>query len=87
MGTGGVGAGCSHTPQRQTPQCWSPGDKTKVISHVLCNNSTPCHSTSQESEYYRVIELDGSDVVLGQGDAAILRMDEQESLREENDFP
>lgn len=62
-------------------------NKTGFISHILGNNSTPCRSTSQECDYYRIVELDGSDVVPGQGDAAILRMDEQESLREENDFP
>lgn len=59
----------------------------QLFSRVPGNNSTACHGTSQESEYYHVIELDGSDVVLGQGDAAILRVDEQESLREEHDFP
>lgn len=56
------------------------------LSVIYC--ATTAHRvTSQASECYRIVELDGSDVVLGQGDAAILRMDEQESLREEKDFP
>lgn len=41
-----------------------------------------CHNC----KYYRIIELDGADVILGQGNASVLRMDKQESLGEENDF-
>lgn len=109
----GGGAGCSHTPQIEMPQCWSPGNKTAHksytswyhhfnciliyiqcftiglwgIIHVLCNNKISCHITLYNCKHYRIIELDGSDVILGQGNASILTMDEQESLREENDFP
>lgn len=43
--------------------------------------------TLSDRSYYRVVELDGADVILGQGNASILRVDEQEPLREENDFP
>ena len=35
---------------------------------------------------YRIIELDGVDVILGQSNAPILGMDEQDSLREEDDL-
>ena len=49
-----------------------------------------CLITSDKSlseNAYRIIEVDGSDVILRQSNATILRVDEQESLREENDFP
>jgi len=43
--------------------------------------------TENMKNAYRIIEVDISDVILGQRNAPILRMDKEESLREENDFP
>lgn len=40
----------------------------------------------RDCKYYRIVELDSTDVIPGQGNASELRMDEKESLREENDF-
>lgn len=39
-----------------------------------------------DSKAYHMVELDGADEGLGQGDAAVLRMDEEKALREEADL-
>lgn len=40
----------------------------------------------RDCKYYRIVELDSTDVIPGQGNASELRMGEKESLGEENYF-
>lgn len=49
-----------------------------MCDHRVC----VCHNCKS----HRIIELDVADVILGQGDASILRVNKQQALREENDF-
>lgn len=82
---GGGGAGWPHTPQREMPQRRSPGT-AQFRLHVLPQCPVLLHDGLPGLKSYRVVELDAADVILGQSDASVLRVDEQKPLREKGDF-